>query len=390
VLLSLTDLSILGQCIQMIGVALIALLFHLLQHVLRRTYFLRWAQAWLCMTAALVILQLVFRCSSLTFLEPLYFFGEYLFAFLLWLGLASFPEPWPATRAFIYRAAPVSFAWCVFLSTTDNYFGARFNIHALFFALSLLPSFWVLTKIRLPEGHVWVKLLVAVAILLMFGDFMLNGLSLLSPRWLGDFIASGYSAYQSIIDLLIEVMLAFSLLIMAAVSMQLRLVDVNQTLQRERDSMAMLAHQDALTGCFNRHALIELKTRLRNRQGLVVMVDINELKPINDNYGHATGDMAIVRVAQTLKDFLSPQDYLFRYGGDEFVWVQFDCSELEVVRKLEAVQQCLANLPMLAAMTYPVSLSWGLKAFTDEVSFEQAVGEADCQMYKHKLAIRGA
>jgi diguanylate cyclase (GGDEF)-like protein len=382
---TVTFLSILGEMIQTLGVLSIALLFLMLYRVLLRSYFLRWAQAWLAMLIALLSLHLVFSFSSLRLLEPIYFAGEYIFAVLLWLGFATFPEQKFSARRYIYWLLPIIMFWSVILSFSDGSFGNRFTFHAIAFTLALIPAWAALCRLHVPSHHSWVKLAAVVSLSLLMLNFMLGASSIFSSDWARGMIHDCYFAYQSIFDLMFEVLLAFSLLVIAAVNMKGELERSNEMLQGERDSMSMLANRDALTNCLNRHALDELHARIRDRSGVVAMVDINDLKPINDTYGHHVGDEAICRIAQTIKAHMRSQDYFFRYGGDEFVIVSFEMQEADADQRLQNIQRSLSALPVTDLVPCALSISWGIKQFSDEQTFSHAIHLADGLMYQQKL-----
>lgn len=380
-----TLLSILGETIQTLGVLAITVLFLMLYRVLSRTYFLRWGQAWLAMLAALVSLHLVFSFPSLAFLEPLYFAGEYCFAALLWLGFATFPQREFPIRRYLPFFILVVAIWSLCLTFSNPYFSNRFTLHAFVFTASLVPAWIALYRLCLPESHAWVKRVGLIALALLVLNFLLCASSLFSSSLVSELVHNCYFAYQSIFDLMFEMLLAFSLLVIAAVNMKGELEQANNVLQGERDNMLVLANRDALTGCLNRHALDGLHSRLRDRSGLVAMVDINDLKPINDTYGHHIGDEAICRVAHTIKAHMRSQDYFFRYGGDEFVIVSFEMQEADAEQRLQDVQRNLAALPVTDLLPCGLSISWGIQQFSDELSFIQAVHAADSLMYQQKL-----
>jgi diguanylate cyclase (GGDEF)-like protein len=383
---TITLLSILGETIQTLGVLAITLLFLMLYRVLPRAYFLRWGQAWLAMLVALVSLYLVFSFPLFGFLEPLYFAGEYMFAGLLWLGFTAFPKREFAISHHFRWAIPALILWSIFLTSFNPYFANRFTLHAYVFIASLLPALFALWKLELPTNYIWVKRSAILALSLLMLNFFISASSLFLSHWAGPLMADCYFAYQSIFDFMFEVLLAFSMLTIAAVNMKGDLERANRTLQNERDSLSMLAHQDALTGCFNRHALSELQTRLRNRQGVVVMIDINDLKLINDHFGHHIGDQTICRVAQAIKAHMRGQDYLFRYGGDEFIVVSFDMQESEIEQRLQDIQENLKT----GDSQQRVTISWGIQLFTDTQSFDKAIHAADGLMYQQKLAFHHA
>jgi len=94
--------------------------------------------------------------------------------------------------------------------------------------------------------------------------------------------------------------------------------------QRRRERLRHEATHDALTGLLNRYAVRE---RLQDLivgagdppVGLLLYIDLDRFKPINDEYGHQVGDQVLVHTAEVLRDTLRQQDVLSRVGGDEFV-----------------------------------------------------------------------
>lgn len=118
---------------------------------------------------------------------------------------------------------------------------------------------------------------------------------------------------------------------------------------RLRAELYALATRDDLTGLPNRRALrerialIEKSARRKGESAVVVMIDLDLFKAINDRYGHDAGDAALVHVAGVLKSLLRERDFLARVGGDEFCILLPDTdSELAatIVRRLgEAVQR---------------------------------------------------
>ena len=85
------------------------------------------------------------------------------------------------------------------------------------------------------------------------------------------------------------------------------------------------ARTDELTGIYNRRAGQEMlagrmeTARQENKIITMALVDVNELKKINDEYGHAEGDRLLVCMVSVMKDSLREQDMVFRLGSDEFI-----------------------------------------------------------------------
>ncbi|WP_458525490.1 bifunctional diguanylate cyclase/phosphodiesterase [Onishia taeanensis] len=169
----------------------------------------------------------------------------------------------------------------------------------------------------------------------------------------------------------------------------------NEVTQRIADEEALTyqASHDGLTGVYNRarfeEHLRQEAERIQREQGLMVVlfIDLDDFKPINDTLGHATGDRLLVAVAGRLAEALGPGDSLGRFGGDEF---------LVLLPKLEHERQAQATVDrLLAALSrsyqvdghaFRLSASIGM-ASSREVSLqhpEQLITRADSAMYAAK------
>lgn len=127
----------------------------------------------------------------------------------------------------------------------------------------------------------------------------------------------------------------------------LYLLMVSERLNRD---LVVQAMRDPLTGLYNRRAFEEIAFRELSgaaRTGLdlaLIVLDLDHLKQINDQYGHPAGDAAIVAASAALRESLRDEDFLCRWGGDEF------CALLPRVRRehaeavMERVQQCLREV----------------------------------------------
>jgi diguanylate cyclase (GGDEF)-like protein len=159
-------------------------------------------------------------------------------------------------------------------------------------------------------------------------------------------------------------------------------------LDRELRSLALA---DDLTGLYNRRAFLtlasqQLKLSRRNAQGLLLFfVDVDNLKHINDSFGHHEGDLAILRVADTLEDCFRDSDIIARIGGDEFVVLALEtCGENQeaILRRLETG----LGTSNARESRYQVSLSVGVAKFDPKhpVSLGDLVSIADRMMYAQK------
>lgn len=166
---------------------------------------------------------------------------------------------------------------------------------------------------------------------------------------------------------------------------------------REKEQQAQeRALRDDLTGLHNRRGLLHvtdalMKLSLRSERPLsLVYIDLDHMKDINDSYGHAEGDRALVDLAHVLEANLRESDFIARIGGDEFCVLLSGGTEeqdgLAVARIEEAVRAHNAT----AGRPYELSLSIGLGRFDPAApcSIEELIAAADAAMYRHKTAKR--
>ncbi|GAL02190.1 GGDEF domain [Photobacterium aphoticum] len=142
---------------------------------------------------------------------------------------------------------------------------------------------------------------------------------------------------------------------------------------------------DELTGCYNRKILQSkrLKKQLAtSKHNVLVAIDGNKLKQINDNHGHSMGDRAITHIAKTLQNAFSDEDFVIRHGGDEFIIVAINKTPLNIERKLEKVNNMLASTPIHDKIF--VSISAGLSPLETYDKLKHAINDADMDLYRHK------
>lgn len=171
-------------------------------------------------------------------------------------------------------------------------------------------------------------------------------------------------------------------------SMGSRLEDMSAELSVVREQ----ATCDSLTGLFNRASLDEHLERLvdlRNlfgRKMVLFMIDIDYFKWVNDTHGHATGDQVLCEVAGSLAEsFLRKEDFVARFGGDEFAVVLQD-GRMEVISTL--TERCLHHLRNLefevAGESLRITASLGVAMLHEEESPASWLERADQALYEAK------
>lgn len=147
------------------------------------------------------------------------------------------------------------------------------------------------------------------------------------------------------------------------------------------------ALQDPLTEALNRrgceqalHDSVAFATREQAPFALVV-VDLDNLKPINDEHGHAAGDQALIRLVEAARLWLGAQDWVGRWGGDEFLVGIHD----EIGPARQRVTEWLASLAEPGGTGFPVHASAGCACFSGQDAMT-LYREADAAMYEAKFA----
>lgn len=167
----------------------------------------------------------------------------------------------------------------------------------------------------------------------------------------------------------------------------------NRRLEAAREELLQAAITDPLTGCHNRRFLEQVMDRELKRHarfGLplaLLFVDIDRFKAINDTLGHAAGDRVLQYVAHFLKRYIREADYVFRWGGDEFL-VLITCSSEEAARKAAVLKASFDAAPEAVDLPPGIGLSVGwVEVPQGTTDLMPLVREADERMYRDKQRI---
>ena len=170
----------------------------------------------------------------------------------------------------------------------------------------------------------------------------------------------------------------------------LELSRVNQQLQLQLDENRSLAERDALTRIANRYRLEKVlleecdrAERFRLPLALVAM-DVDDFKPINDQYGHGVGDQALIRVVETLETCVRASDLLARWGGDEFMVVLPKSSLDEAKELAERIRHKIKEAAPVGALN--LTLSLGVVERRMGESPAALMARADQALYRSKAA----
>jgi diguanylate cyclase (GGDEF)-like protein/PAS domain S-box-containing protein len=165
--------------------------------------------------------------------------------------------------------------------------------------------------------------------------------------------------------------------------------------KRAEDELKVMATTDALTNVLNRGTGLllfgkQLQMAKRNNMKLsLCYIDFNDLKDINDTYGHREGDEALKRVANYLRDVLRAIDIVCRLGGDEFLIVLPQCPLDNAQSVWQRIASHIEQFNESGIKPYKISLSHGFAEFdpAEEKTVDQLIATADQEMYKDKQSL---
>ncbi len=194
---------------------------------------------------------------------------------------------------------------------------------------------------------------------------------------------AGYLQYTSIFDLILEILLGFGTIMVLLEGVRTEVEATNRQLTSARDKLELMARMDPLTEALNRHAFHSLLSRdavggATAVDGCVAVIDIDNLKPINDTLGHSMGDKAI-----------RADDMLFRWGGDEFMVLMFKLEEAEASRRMRSLNEILAaNGERWTSSQVRITVSSGVCGFESLRDLGEAIEKADQAMYSSRQRFR--
>ena len=158
-------------------------------------------------------------------------------------------------------------------------------------------------------------------------------------------------------------------------------------LESGRDALTRLLNRRFLPTILRREISLQANT---GRQFAVLMLDLDHFKAINDSHGHEAGDRALKHVAALLVENTRGSDYLFRYGGEEFVVVLGSVSRDDALVIAEGLRAAIASSPVVLAdgRTLALTGSIGIAVQDGHPDYERVLARADAAMYEAKRSGR--
>jgi diguanylate cyclase (GGDEF)-like protein len=369
------DFSPVAVTFQAIGTLLLALVLGQIARTFGWRYVRRWAWAWGAMFVAIVSVRIYITTASPWPWWLVYLLAQWLFLFLLFAGCRDLVDD-PLRVKVLGYLVPFAVAVAILIVIAAPDFGALFIAEAAIVGVVIFICYLVLGRIE-QHSVAWHMLRVPLALLgLLY--FAYVPLYALQRRG----IVIPYLDSSSLADLLAAILLGYGMVLIAAEAAHRELTDAVASLQLARDQLAIKANTDPLTAALSRHAFHAIP---REMSGVVMMVDVDRLKQINDAEGHQAGDQAIRTVANAIRTRIRADDLLFRWGGDEFL-VVMPQSPLDLVMQRFATLDSGITTPRGTALT----VSWGAASFPHADQIDDAIREADRAMYERKAGARAS
>jgi diguanylate cyclase (GGDEF)-like protein len=385
-----------GLAIQCCGILLLTLLSLFIRSTNRSVSLMYWTASWASLSVALISLFIGFHIHpNPKIFYSCYFFGEYLFGLLFIAGCRNHVSGKQLTNRHAYWLIPAA-SIAVALPAASHDFNDLFMIHSIIVAGLFVTAFITLHRGYKPEVRTPGIRVMLTALLLLTAGF-LHYVPVFGARkgLLGVIVPLGYMQYTSVSDLLFEILLGFGTVMVLMESVRREVECTNQELVDARDKLELLVQMDPLTEALNRHAFHSLLRRPEKGEGSqtsgsVAVIDIDNLKPINDTFGHTVGDKAIRAVARAMRSLVRADDMLFRWGGDEFLVLMFNLPQAEAMRRMEKLNAILEeNGRLWTSVPINITISYGVAGFNSLTDLGTAIEAADKAMYAQRHEVRG-
>jgi len=360
-------------------------------HPRPQSYFRQWTRGWAALVVALAGVGVQYAFPHAMATRPLapraanlvYQAGKLLFVACLFAGTLNYTRG-SRPRTFLRWAVPAALGYALASAILA---GPFLNAVMIFQTPLVVGPFvacaWLL--LRLPAsrstlgsrttGVVFVT--VAALWILYAVAFAFEGV----PAWRPpDGPLYFLLEYNSFFDLLLQVLLGYGMVVLLMEDVGRENADARSQLALAHDRLRQVSLYDALTGALNRRAFEEgaALEALGARYGTALMLDMDNLKQVNDTHGHAAGDELLRRLVETVRRCVRPLDRVYRWGGDEFLLLFPAARPDEVVPRVRDAIAAAAEL----------EVSLGAAAFSGTEDLPAAIERADRAMYEEKTRNR--
>jgi diguanylate cyclase (GGDEF)-like protein len=371
--------------IQAAGTLLLFLLFLLLYRKIRRRAFLDWIASWAFLFVG-ISLQFVLarRPEAARFLFLAMNVALLAHVFFLVRGTRRFRNPAARSSALelVWVLPLAALAWWASTSIEPIQVASA-PMAMLRCAAYVLTAIWF----AVTPGSAAGRIFLSISFLLWGAERAISGLGLVRfgsaadlPVWL---------QYLGFAGMFLEMMIAVGIIVLLFEATQVRLAAEMEALVHSERKLKEMGVRDPLTGLYNRHHFNDvIRRELANvrRYGTelsVLLADVDRFKEINDVKGHAMGDDVLRFVANYLTTCIRESDFVFRWGGDEFLLLLPRTDEGSAAQKADELARKLPKFPGTEGLHPSLSVGWATHRMDAE--FPATLALADQRMYEMKL-----
>ena len=375
------DFSPVAVSFQAVGTLLLSLMLAQIGRIYAWRYARTWAAAWFAMFIGLLAVRIyIYSLSSLTWV--VYLLGEWAFLFFLYSGCRELACGIAFKLRYAAYAIPLAVAMAIVMTRVAASFNDLFTAQAAIIAVGVFSSYLILRVT--PSAHRstgWRSMRLALVLLaIVYAAYV--------PLYFvhTHVLPVDFLGYSSLADLLLAVFLGFTMVLVTAEEAHRGLKEALAKLEEARSQLEQKLQTDPLTEALNRHAFYSMQrgdeiSMEGALSGVVVMIDVDNLKRINDEIGHVAGDAVIRATANAVRTLIRADDLLFRWGGDEFVAIVPNMHVDAVRERLDPLSDGIQARVSASGPTMRFHISWGAAEFDVERSLEQAIRVADQEMY---------
>jgi diguanylate cyclase (GGDEF)-like protein len=376
-LISVYEFSLL---IQAAGTGLLLLLFLLVYQKIGLRALLEWIASWVFLLAGLVLMRVI---PTLDRGRELVFFAHaalVLHALFLLRGIRRLRDPKGGRRKDLWWVLPALLLAALTASSETS----PSALVALVLAVAYLAAS---VSFAVTPGSPVGRLLLSVSFLLWGVEQTVIGAAFLRFREAARLPDTLQDA--GFVAVLLEMMVAVGLILLLFEAGQTRLASEMEQLRQSDLLLKEKSVRDPLTGLYNRghfHDVIRrelVSARLAGVPVSVLLADVDRFKQINDRMGHAVGDDVLKFVANYLTSCVRESDFVFRWGGDEFLVLLTRTGEAAAAQKAEELGLPLPRIPGARRVSPSLSVGWATHRSGEE--FSTTLAEADARMYEMKL-----
>ena len=162
---------------------------------------------------------------------------------------------------------------------------------------------------------------------------------------------------------------------------------------RENTELEEIAQKDELTGLYNRRGFIANAEKMLadpkniDKIAVICYADMDNLKTVNDEFGHDDGDFALRTIAQILEESFRDTDIIGRIGGDEFITLAITGTDCDIVAMKQRIERVTKRINKQVEKPYPIEMSTGIYKFrcTGKMDIYDIINNADKLLYEEKL-----